>query len=48
MKKVSDGTSTPSQRITHLIDFHEGDVVDRTALKRLVSAAVAYNEADAK
>jgi hypothetical protein len=25
------------------IDFHEGDIVDETALKALISAAVAYN-----
>lgn len=35
-------------KATRAIDFHEGDVVDRAALKRLVSEAVAYNEGGAK
>jgi hypothetical protein len=30
------------------IDFHEGDVIDRVALTRLVGEAVAYNAAGAK
>jgi hypothetical protein len=30
-------------KATRAIDFHDGDLVDRSALKRLVSEAVAYN-----
>lgn len=30
-------------KATRAIDFHEGDVVDQSALKRLIVEAVAYN-----
>ena len=35
-------------KATRAIDFHEGDVVDRDALKRLVGEAVTYNGSGAK
>ena len=35
-------------KATRGIDFHEGDVIDETALKELIREAVAYNKSGGK
>ena len=35
-------------KVRRAIDFHEGDRLDKTALKALIRAAVAFNESEAR